>query len=49
MRQQVLKGCTLVFSGLIPLRQQNQTSQFPRPAVVRYGESLGATVSRLFV
>ena len=45
MRQQVLKGCTLVFSGLIPLRQQNQTSQFPRPAVVRYGESLGATVS----
>jgi RNA polymerase II subunit A-like phosphatase len=44
MRTQVLKGCTLVFSGLIPLYQQNQTSQFPRPAVVRYGESLGATV-----
>ena len=38
-----LKGCTLVFSGLIPLRQQDV--QFPRPAVVRYGESLGATVS----
>lgn len=47
MRAQVLAGCTLVFSGLIPLRQQNQTFQYPRPAVVRYGESLGATVSAM--
>jgi len=45
MRQEVLEGCTLVFSGLIPLHHQIRTSQFPRPAVVRYGESLGARVS----
>ena len=46
MRQEVLSGCTLVYSGLIPLHQQNRTSQSPRPSVVRYGESLGARVSR---
>ena len=45
MRQEVLEGCTLVFSGLVPLHHQNRTSKFPRPAVVRYGESLGAKVS----
>jgi RNA polymerase II subunit A-like phosphatase len=45
MRQKVLKGCTLVFSGLIPLHQQNRGTNSPRPAVVRYGESLGANVS----
>jgi RNA polymerase II subunit A-like phosphatase len=49
MRQEVLQGCTLVFSGLIRLDQQNRASRFPRPNVVRYGESLGARVSRLYI
>lgn len=46
MRQEVLQGCTLVFSGLIPLHEQNR--RFPRPNVVRYGESLAARVSHLY-
>jgi RNA polymerase II subunit A-like phosphatase len=45
MRQKVLEGCTLVLSGLVPLHHQNRGSNSPRPAVVRYGESLGAKVS----
>jgi RNA polymerase II subunit A-like phosphatase len=45
MRKKVLEGCTLVFSGLVPLHHQNLGTKSPRPAVVRYGESLGAKVS----
>ena len=45
MRQEVLEGCTLVLSGLVPLYHPNRASSFPRPGVVRYGESLGAMVS----
>lgn len=45
MRQEVLEGCTLVLSGLVPLHYQIRSSSFPRPGVVRYGESLGAMVS----
>jgi len=46
MRSEVLSGCQLVLSGLVPLHQQQrqQNSQGPRPHFVRYGESLGARV-----
>jgi len=46
MRNEVLRGCTLVLSGLVPLhRQNNAASEAPRPTVVRYAESLGAVVA----
>jgi len=46
MRSEVLSGCQLVLSGVVPLHQQQrqQNSQGPRPHFVRYGESLGARV-----
>ncbi|GAX15777.1 RNA polymerase II subunit A C-terminal domain phosphatase [Fistulifera solaris] len=44
MRQEVLLGGSLVLSGLIPLHKQKGESNGPRPAVIRYAESLGAKV-----
>lgn len=46
MRREVLKGCNVVLSGLVPLNRENATddSSRPRPGVVRYVESLGGTV-----
>ena len=46
MRKEVLNGCNVVLSGLVPLHKQNATpnASTPRPLVVRYVESLGATV-----
>lgn len=46
MRQDVLQGDKIVLSGLVPLHRQNQSSDYqgPRPAVVRYAESLGSSV-----
>lgn len=47
MRKEVLQGFKIVLSGLVPLHKQSETdnSANPRPAVVRYAESLGAFVS----
>ena len=47
MRKEVLRGFKIVLSGLVPLHKQSQgdDSANPRPAVVRYAESLGASVS----
>jgi RNA polymerase II subunit A-like phosphatase len=46
IRHQVLAGAKLVLSGLVPLHKQNMAdgSAKPRPAVVRYAESMGAVV-----
>lgn len=44
MRQEVLSGGSVVLSGLIPLHRQNAGSNGPRPPVIRYVESLGATL-----
>lgn len=45
MRSEVLKGCVIVLSGLIPLSKQQIVDQNqPRPSFVRYAESLGAKV-----
>jgi RNA polymerase II subunit A-like phosphatase len=45
MRSEVLKGCVIVLSGLVPLsKQQNVDQNQARPPFVRYAESLGATV-----
>jgi RNA polymerase II subunit A-like phosphatase len=44
MRQEVLLGGSLVLSGLVPLHRQKVESNGPRPAVIRYAESLGAKV-----
>jgi RNA polymerase II subunit A C-terminal domain phosphatase len=41
MRKEVLAGCKIVLSGLIPMANQNQPPNEPRPAVLRYVESLG--------
>ena len=53
MRLDVLAGCELVLSGLVPLHRQQQQQQQeqsnsqvrPRPPFIRYAESLGATVA----
>lgn len=44
IRHQVLAGTKMVLSGLVPLHKQNVAdgSSRPRPAVVRYVESMGA-------
>jgi RNA polymerase II subunit A-like phosphatase len=44
MREEVLLGGSLVLSGLIPLHKQKVEPDGPRPAVLRYAESLGAKV-----
>jgi RNA polymerase II subunit A C-terminal domain phosphatase len=49
MRREVLAGCQLVLSGLVPLDKQavpndNDDANRPRPIFVRYAQSLGATV-----
>jgi NLI interacting factor-like phosphatase/BRCA1 C Terminus (BRCT) domain len=44
MRGEVLAGCQLVLSGLIPLHKQTPDPNMPRPPFVRYAESLGSTV-----
>lgn len=46
MRREVLHGCNIVLSGLIPLHKQQSTafSDQPRPALVRYVENLGGIV-----
>lgn len=44
MRSQVLKGTTLVLSGLVPLHKKTISSASPRPSIVRYAQSLGAQV-----
>lgn len=46
MRESVLKGCKLVLSGLVPLHKQTLSGSIAtRPPIVRYAQSLGATVS----
>lgn len=49
MRKEVLQGFKIVLSGLVPLHRQGQDDKTasPRPPVVRYAESLGASVSIL--
>jgi RNA polymerase II subunit A-like phosphatase len=44
MRREVLAGCRLVLSGLIPLQMQDMASDVPRPSFLRFSESLGAFV-----
>jgi RNA polymerase II subunit A C-terminal domain phosphatase len=44
MRKEVLAGCKIVLSGLIPMANQYQSPNEPRPAVLRYVESLGGSV-----
>jgi RNA polymerase II subunit A-like phosphatase len=44
MRREVLAGCRLVLSGLIPLQMQNMGPDVPRPPFLRFSESLGASV-----
>ena len=45
MRREVLKGSTLVLSGLVPLHKQSTGVNAARPPIVRYAQSLGAKVS----
>jgi RNA polymerase II subunit A-like phosphatase len=45
MRREVLKGSTLVLSGLVPLHKQSTGPNTARPPIVRYAQSLGAKVS----
>jgi RNA polymerase II subunit A-like phosphatase len=47
MRRNVLKGSTLVLSGLVPLHKQSTVANTPRPPIVRYAQSLGAKVSKI--
>jgi RNA polymerase II subunit A-like phosphatase len=44
MRKEVLAGCRLVLSGLIPLQMQNMGPDVPRPPFIRFSESLGASI-----
>ena len=44
IRREVLQGCKLVLSGLVPLHKKNIGVNSPRPPIVRYAESLGARV-----
>lgn len=45
IRREVLSGCQLVLSGLVPLhKQQSGDPNLPRFPFVRYAESLGSTV-----
>jgi TFIIF-interacting CTD phosphatase-like protein len=44
MRREVLKGVTLVLSGLVPLHKQNGSANSVRPSMVRYAQSLGSKV-----
>ena len=45
MRAETLDGASLVLSGLVPLHRQDKDDVTkPRPSVVRYAESLGATL-----
>lgn len=45
MRSQVLRGLTLVLSGLVPLHKKSIDVGKARPPIVRYAESLGAKLS----
>jgi RNA polymerase II subunit A C-terminal domain phosphatase len=46
IRSEVLSGTNLVLSGLVPLHRQDRDDKSrPRPAIVRYVEQLGATLS----
>jgi hypothetical protein len=48
MRKEVLRGCYIVLSGLIPVLDQKRSTEDmsqPRPHALRYAEDLGATVS----
>jgi TFIIF-interacting CTD phosphatase-like protein len=49
MRGEVLQGCTLVLSGLVPLHKKTIGANSPRPSIVRYAECLGAKVSHRIV
>jgi TFIIF-interacting CTD phosphatase-like protein len=49
MRKEVLAGCKIVLSGLIPMANQNQPPNEPRPAVLRYVESMGGSVENRVV
>jgi len=44
MRKMVLSGAKVVLSGVVPLHQQSEDYEGPRPAFRRYAESLGAAV-----
>jgi BRCA1 C Terminus (BRCT) domain len=46
MRREVLRGCNVVLSGLIPIHKQNSTAESdrPRPPIVRYVEDLGGRI-----
>ena len=46
MRKEVLSGCKIVLSGLIPMAHQTLEPSERRPAVVRYVENLGGKVSQ---
>jgi RNA polymerase II subunit A-like phosphatase len=50
MRSEVLKGSTLVLSGLVPLHQQRQHTDDrqgtkTRPPIIRYAENMGSKLS----
>ena len=42
MRKEVLKGSTLVLSGLVPLHKKTTSTNSARPPIVRYAQWLGA-------
>jgi TFIIF-interacting CTD phosphatase-like protein len=46
MRREVLRGCNVVLSGLIPIHKQNSAAESdrPRPPIVRYVEDLGGRI-----
>jgi RNA polymerase II subunit A-like phosphatase len=45
MRREVLRGCSIVLSGLIPIHRQNHAdAERPRPTIERYVEDLGGRV-----
>lgn len=44
MRRSVLKGSTLVLSGLVPLHKKTIGADMARPPIVRYAQSLGANL-----
>lgn len=44
MRSQVLRGSTMVLSGLVPLHRKNFDASRARPPIMRYAQSLGASL-----
>lgn len=44
MRHETLRGCKIIFSGLVPLHKQRDDYDGPRHPLLRYCEAMGATL-----